>query len=189
MHEGRGRAHESRAQSDEDSADAHEQEGRLQKERALAAEERVRAAEHRATASEAAHGQQAAADRQQREAGAERERQREFEEHVRATLARRQARDRHGLRRFRPGPPTRAVPAWMVSSEFDDAADLDREIDAITNALDEHGPTRRRELARLIGARYWGPGRFGAALREALKEGRARQLSRSTFGPPERAQH
>ncbi|MDX6644584.1 MAG: hypothetical protein QOK40_311, partial [Miltoncostaeaceae bacterium] len=42
----------------------------------------------------------------------------------------------------------------------------------------------RRELARLVGARYWGPGRFTAALREAVDEGRARRLSRATFAPP-----
>jgi MFS family permease len=190
MHEALGRAHLFRAKADQDSADAHEQDGRRLEERALAAEELVHAAEHRATASETERAQESGANgRQDAEAAERKRRQREVEGRARARLARRQARDRHGLRRFRPGPPARAVPAWMASTEFDDAADLDREIDAISRALDEHGPTGRRDLARLVGARYWGPGRFRAALREALEEGRARQLSRSTFGPPERAQH
>jgi hypothetical protein len=62
---------------------------------------------------------------------------------------------------------------------------LDHEIDAIARALAEHGATTRDELARLVGARYWGPGRFAPALREAIAEGRARRLSSRTFGPPE----
>jgi hypothetical protein len=33
---------------------------------------------------------------------------------------------------------------------------------------------------------YWGPGRFGAALRAAVEEGRARRLSSRSFGAPER---
>ncbi|MBV8942732.1 MAG: hypothetical protein JO240_13465, partial [Solirubrobacterales bacterium] len=57
---------------------------------------------------------------------------------------------------------------------------------AISQALDEHGATERQELARLVGARYWGPGRFRAALREAVSDGYARRVTRSTFGPPER---
>ncbi|MGD9734601.1 MAG: hypothetical protein AB7V58_03170 [Solirubrobacterales bacterium] len=66
-----------------------------------------------------------------------------------------------------------------------DEGALDREIEAIATALDEHGATQRAELARLVGARYWGPGRFNSALREAVAEGRARRLSRSTLAPPE----
>lgn len=33
---------------------------------------------------------------------------------------------------------------------------------------------------------YWGPGRFPAALREAVLSGRARRLDRTRFGPAER---
>jgi hypothetical protein len=69
-----------------------------------------------------------------------------------------------------------------------DDEDLDREIDMIGRALEEHGAIERRELARVVGARYWGPGRFRAALREALADGRARHVGRSTYGPPEAAQ-
>jgi uncharacterized protein YcaQ len=64
--------------------------------------------------------------------------------------------------------------------------DLDREIDSIARALDERGPTNRDDLATAVGARFWGPGRFRMALREALEEGRAERLSRTTFGPPKR---
>jgi hypothetical protein len=39
----------------------------------------------------------------------------------------------------------------------------------------------RRELAQLVGARFWGPGRFPAALREAVESGRVRRVSRNRF--------
>ena len=62
--------------------------------------------------------------------------------------------------------------------------ELAREIDRIEQVLEEKGPPDRRELARLVGARFWGPGRFSAALREAVEPGRARRLDRHRFGPP-----
>jgi len=39
------------------------------------------------------------------------------------------------------------------------------------------------ELARRVGARYWGPGRFRAALREALDEGTVRRLRGGEYAP------
>jgi hypothetical protein len=60
---------------------------------------------------------------------------------------------------------------------------LDSEIRAIEKALDEHGATERRELAQMVGARYWGPGVFRDALREAVIEGTVRRASRSTYEP------
>lgn len=188
MHEARGRAHECRAAGDPTGADANQRAGAEQEERALAAEELVRAAEHREAAGETEGAREAVEDIERRRAQAS-ERQRhqdELEQRIHARITRRQARAQGGLRRFRPGPPSQAVPSWMVSSPGEDTVDLDREIAAIAKALDEHGAIDRRELARLVGARYWGPGRFRAALREAIDEGVARRLSRSTFGPPER---
>jgi MFS family permease len=188
MHEARGRSHERRAEDDHAAAEAQERESVHHEQLALAAEELGRAAEHRAAAGESEDARETAQDiqRQRTDAAARERRQREFEQRVRARIARRQAHEREGLRRFRPGPPTRAVPAWMAPSKPDDTMDLDREIEAIARALEEHGPTERRELSRLVGARYWGPGRFRVALREAVEEGHARRLSRSTFGPPDR---
>jgi hypothetical protein len=63
---------------------------------------------------------------------------------------------------------------------------LDREIETLARILDEHGELPSVELARRAGARFWGPGRFGVALREAQSEGRIRRVSRSTYAPPER---
>ncbi len=101
-------------------------------------------------------------------------------------MLRRQRRDRSGLRRWRPGPGSVAGSPGMAVVPPDDGAGmaaLDREIAMVARALREHGETGRGELARLVGARYWGPGRFGAALAEAVAEGRARRMSRTTFAP------
>ena len=62
------------------------------------------------------------------------------------------------------------------------AVGLEREVAAIETALaDRGGPTDRRDLAALVGARFWGPGRYGAALRAAVATGRARRVSRNRF--------
>src|SRR3954467_7344708 len=58
------------------------------------------------------------------------------------------------------------------------AQDLDREIDLTGHAGEEHGGRARDELARLVGGRSWGPRRFNAALREAVREGRVRRIGR-----------
>ncbi|MEU0528993.1 MFS transporter [Amycolatopsis tolypomycina] len=92
-----------------------------------------------------------------------------------------------GLRRWRPGPG-RGGGLW---SSLDDtrargaaeAEALGHEIESIARAVAEHGPTDRDELARIVGARYWGPGRFGQALRVALQEGAVRRLSGRSYGP------
>jgi hypothetical protein len=57
----------------------------------------------------------------------------------------------------------------------------DREIDAIAAALEAHGPATREALARQVGARRWGPGRFQAALVDALLEARIRRAGRRRY--------
>jgi hypothetical protein len=61
--------------------------------------------------------------------------------------------------------------------------DLDREVDLIAHTVETNGPTERRNLARLVGARHWGPGRFRGALQEAVSEGRVRRTGRGTYAP------
>ena len=56
-----------------------------------------------------------------------------------------------------------------------------REVSAIERALQDREAADRRELAQLVGARFWGPGRFAAALREAVESGRVRRVSRNHF--------
>ncbi len=48
-----------------------------------------------------------------------------------------------------------------------------REIDQITRALGAVGPVDREGLAHEVGAAYWEPGRFDAALDAALRTHRA----------------
>ena len=76
-----------------------------------------------------------------------------------------------------------------TASRWSPAADedLDREIEIIARALVDRGTIRREELAQAVGARYWGPGRFRAALREAVEEGRARRVARTPTRRPSTA--
>ncbi len=60
---------------------------------------------------------------------------------------------------------------------------LDSEVAMIAHALEEHGSADRRELRRRVGARYWGPGRFQAALRQAVARGMAKRLPRGQYAP------
>jgi MFS family permease len=85
--------------------------------------------------------------------------------------------------RFRPGPgPLSSARAMSVAGPSPQVP-LDNEVEVIARALDEHGSADRRELRRRVGARYWGPGRFQAALREAVATGRAKRLPRGQFAP------
>jgi hypothetical protein len=61
--------------------------------------------------------------------------------------------------------------------------DLDREIESLDHALQEHGPANEHELEVFVHGEFWGPGRFDDALREAIEEGRIRRLSRHRYGP------
>jgi MFS family permease len=99
-------------------------------------------------------------------------------------IARIEQRERLGARRYRPGPGrTSSSPGMWVSGRVERQA-LDAEVEMIARALAERGPLARAEVARAVGARFWGPGRFSAALREAVDEGVARRVGRNRFGPP-----
>jgi MFS family permease len=92
------------------------------------------------------------------------------------------ARERTRLRaRFGPGSIS-SSPGMYVSTPIP-AVPLAREVGRIERALAEHGTTDRATLSRYVGARSWGPGRYGAALREAVASGRARRVGRSSFAP------
>jgi hypothetical protein len=59
---------------------------------------------------------------------------------------------------------------------------LEREVSAIERVLAEReGAVERHELATLVGARFWGPGRYPAALKAAVRTGRARRVGRGRF--------
>ena len=80
------------------------------------------------------------------------------------------------------GAQTSSSPGMFVSAPTRVA--LEPEVSAIERVLSgREEPAERRELATLVGARSWGPGRFSDALREAVESGRVRRVSRNRFGP------
>jgi hypothetical protein len=87
--------------------------------------------------------------------------------------------------RFRPGPGSSLYSPGMMgtASRWDPDACNEHgpDVETIERTLAEHGPTGREELALLVGARFWGPGRFRAALREAVEDGRAQRVGRSVY--------
>jgi hypothetical protein len=78
----------------------------------------------------------------------------------------------------------------FLSSSTSDAeqndAVLAREIDMLERAVRDKGEVGRRDLARLVGAKYWGPGRFGRALRAALRQGRVVRSRRGYYAASSR---
>ena len=87
--------------------------------------------------------------------------------------------------RWRPGPgPLSSARAMGVSGPHPPVP-LDSEVAIIETALREQGSANRQELARRVGGRYWGPGRFREALREAVSQGRAKRLAGGEFAPAE----
>ena len=75
---------------------------------------------------------------------------------------------------------------WMYVSPADDAAEeaLDLEIEILARAVQDRGPLGPRELSATVAAKYWGPGRFRTALREAIAEGRVVRAGKGMLGPP-----
>ncbi|MEO3797793.1 MFS transporter [Nonomuraea sp. B10E15] len=117
----------------------------------------------------------------------------ERRERARSRSKRRRTLESAGARRFRPGPGTRlsspgAIGTSGTASRHAAIAEeaLDREIDEVAHALEHHGPADRDTLAERVRGRTWGPGRFRAALRQAVREGRAQEFSPGKYGPPEK---
>jgi MFS family permease len=80
-------------------------------------------------------------------------------------------------------------PRWLfIHGREQEAERIVEQIEVIARALHERGPLERDELKRRVGGRYWGPSRFRAALRAAVREGRATPHSRTIYGPPPTAE-
>jgi MFS family permease len=77
---------------------------------------------------------------------------------------------------------SRGMPLWSPAAN---QADRDHEIEIIERALNEKGSANRKELMRRVGGRYWGPGRFRGALREAVLEGRVKRLRHDQYAVKE----
>jgi hypothetical protein len=185
MHESRAAVHdalaqalEARARGDDREAAAHEHEARDRELIALAAEQRVDAAEHRARA--AAFEEEDAVLSQA-----------EREERIRDRSGHALSRKRRGMHRIQPGLGSSFYSPGMIGTASTASRlaamareHLDREVDLIGRVLEEHGELERNELKKLVGAHYWGPGRFREALRAAISEGRVARRSRDVFAPP-----
>ena len=182
LHDARARLLEARARGDDAAAGSAERDAEAQAERARAAGAEIDAAEHQARA-DSYHDQQEESQRAQRQ---RRERERErvaYEERVRARLERQRAGTR-GLRRFRPGPGRLVGGSPAISAAAREPGEaLDHEIGAIERVLQENGTTARSELRDMLGARYWGPGVFGRALAEAVRDGEVRRVGRDRYAP------
>lgn len=186
MHEHLARARELQADGDPAGADHEYRHARACEERARAANDRAESAEHDAEATAAGAdgrgGEEDAAlpddaaehDAAEHEAAAQR---------IRARLERRRQRERSGLRRYRPGPGYGTVSPTIMAGPPPPEESLDTQIETIRRVLDDQGPTERIELARRVGARYWGPGVFRAALRIAIADGEVRRIGRTVYAP------
>jgi hypothetical protein len=76
-------------------------------------------------------------------------------------------------RLWSPMPPVYAVPLIDTAR--------DREVDEIAAALASVGTLERRQLARLVHADLWGPGRLSSALREVVVQGKMRRTGRGLY--------
>jgi hypothetical protein len=55
----------------------------------------------------------------------------------------------------------------------------------IENAVREEGPIEDDRLRELVGARFWGPGRFRPAVKEAIAEGRVVRVGHNRLAAPD----
>ncbi len=72
-------------------------------------------------------------------------------------------------------------PGPLASGAVEPAGLAEREADLIVSVLRREGPLDARTLRRRVEARLWGPGRYGPALRRAVRDGRVRRLGRRTW--------
>jgi hypothetical protein len=96
----------------------------------------------------------------------------------------REQRQRMGGRRYRPGPGSASFSPFFSQPVTQRPEWIDVEVDRIGTAVQEAGETDLQSLAAAVGARTWGPGRFRAAVREALDEGVIRRVGRGRVAPP-----
>jgi hypothetical protein len=88
--------------------------------------------------------------------------------------------------RFRPGPGRTVGWPGMPQPASRTVPSHDREVDQIVRVLRERGATGRGELGRAVGARQWGPGRYGDSLRAAQRQGLARRVARARYEAADR---
>jgi MFS family permease len=94
-------------------------------------------------------------------------------------------RSRQRRRIEQPVTPQAAYRHWSpmhapYSSPLVDTA-RGREVEAIVAVLAGDGPLERPQLAQLVHAGQWGPGRFAPALRQAVAQGKVHRTSRGLY--------
>ena len=88
--------------------------------------------------------------------------------------------------RLRPGPGSqRWLPGMSMPAQAPFVS-YQREMDWIVDAVRDRGVVDRVELERVLGGRWWGPGRFSAALRLAVRDGLLRRVGRTSYTTPDR---
>jgi hypothetical protein len=81
--------------------------------------------------------------------------------------------------------PQRSAPVGGDDSKATRRAEVDQLVQALRQAPE--GGLRRRDLARRVAARRWGPGRLGGALRQAVAEGLVREVGFRVYDLADRA--
>ena len=109
---------------------------------------------------------------------------REEDAGLRKQRDRRRAEQQSDLWRSRPGPAGVLYSPW-VSRSYGNTNDpsLESQIRRIEQAVRDPHNRDRRQLQGAVGARYWGPGQFSRAIREALLDSRIRIDSRGRYAP------
>jgi hypothetical protein len=107
-----------------------------------------------------------------------------------AGAERRRARTTRRYERTQRHPGDRGggwSPSIQGSAPWTDAAErdyyLDCEVEALRQALEQHGEMGRRALGRAVNCRTWGPGRFAGALRAAVARGAIERTGLARYGP------
>lgn len=102
-----------------------------------------------------------------------------------AARSERQRTGQSGRRRYRPGPSSTAYSPWSEPPSVEAIGSaIDHEIETIARAVRDRGEIDTRELHSAVGGRYWGPGEFRRAVREACAENRIRRRGPHRVGPP-----
>jgi hypothetical protein len=114
----------------------------------------------------------------------------EEDEEARAARERRERRHREralrqrgGRRRYRLGPGSASYSPFFGQPVMHREEWTDVEVDRIAREVGRSGEIDARELARRLQASRWGPGRYRAALREAIAEGAITRTGRTRVAP------
>ncbi|HET6830622.1 MAG TPA: MFS transporter [Solirubrobacterales bacterium] len=113
----------------------------------------------------------------------ESEEQRSERERIEERHRSREQRHRQGRRRYRPGPGSVSYSPFAGFPTQQRQEWLDVEVDRIAREVGKEGEIDTRTLAASLGASRWGPGRYRAALREAVEEGAIVRIGRNRVAP------